>query len=96
MTSPLRHTQEFKRGRKGDEIPTSATIPSSVALRIRHLTRHLYSLGPRPLYEWACEVVGGADPLSRLEIYGRLDADTVRALGADKLPPSLTVIRGRP
>jgi hypothetical protein len=94
MTAPLRHRQGII-GSAAASIPTSATISPSVALRIRHLARHLHSLGERPLYEWACEVVGGADPLARLEAYGRLDVDTVRALGADKLPPSLTVIRGR-
>jgi hypothetical protein len=95
MNMPLRHTQclHCPHARKPDRLPTSATIASSVALRVRHLTAHLYALGPRPLYEWACEVVGGADPLTRLEAYGRLDADAVHALGADKLPARLTVIR---
>ncbi len=35
-------------------IATSATIPSSTRLRVLALSRHLYHLGPRPLFEWAC------------------------------------------
>jgi hypothetical protein len=97
MNAPLCHAQclHCPYARKPDRLPTSATIATSVALRVRHLTRHLYSLGPRPLYEWACEIIGGANALERLEVYGRLDVDTVRALGADKLPPPLTIARGR-
>jgi hypothetical protein len=97
MNAPLRHAQclHCPHARKPDRLPTSATIPSSVTVRVRHLTQHLYSLGPRPLYEWACEVVGGADLLERLEVYGQLDIDTVHTLGADKLPPPLTIARGR-
>jgi hypothetical protein len=95
MNAPLRQTQcpQCPHARKAGRLPTSATIPTSVALRIRHLAGHLFCLGRRPLYEFLCEICGGADPLERLEAYGRLDPDTVRALGADKLPPSLTVIR---
>jgi hypothetical protein len=95
MNMPLRHTQclHCSYARKPNRPPTSVTIPPSVALRVRRLTQHLHALGPRPLYEWACEVVGGADPLARPEAYGRLDADTVRALGADKLPARLAIIR---
>lgn len=75
-------------------IETSITLASSIALRVRALSRHLYQLGERPLYEWACEVVGGSsDPLGRLEAYGRLDADTVAALGGDKLPPTIMRVK---
>jgi hypothetical protein len=68
-------------------VPTSATLASSIALRIRQLAPRLHRLGPRPLYEFCCELAGGADPLARLERYAQLDPDTVHALGADVLPP---------
>jgi hypothetical protein len=75
-------------------IATSATIPSSTRLRVLALSRHLYHLGPRPLFEWACEIVGGSsDPLGRLEAYGRLDPDIVRALGGDRLPATVRRIK---
>lgn len=75
-------------------IATSATIPSSTRLRVLVLSRHLYHLGPRPLFEWACEIVGGSsDPLGRLEAYGRLDPDIVRALGGDRLPATVRRIK---
>jgi hypothetical protein len=72
---------------------TSVTIESSRALRVRALIKHLLRCGERPVFEWACEIVGGStDPLGRLEVYGRLDPDTVRALGGDRLPPTLRII----
>lgn len=74
-------------------IQTSLTIASSVALRIRALTQHLYRLGERPVFEWACEVGGGADPLARLERYAQLDPDTVHVLGGDVLPPIIRRIK---
>jgi hypothetical protein len=75
-------------------IPTSLTLASSVALRVRHLAGHLHALGPRATYEWACEVIGGADPLAGLGRYATLDPEIVRALGADVLMPPLTVLSG--
>jgi hypothetical protein len=36
-----------------------------------------------------CEIAGGADPIARAEAYARLDADVVRELGGDVLPPPL-------
>jgi hypothetical protein len=74
-------------------IATSATIASSIALRVRALSRHLYQLGERPVYEWACEVVGGADPLARLERYAQLDPDTVHVLGGDVLLPTVRRVK---
>jgi hypothetical protein len=78
-------------GGAGNLFPTSLTLASSIALRVRHLL----ALGERPLYEVLCEIVGGADPLSRLEAYGALDPDTVRALGADRLPFLFLIEGGR-
>jgi hypothetical protein len=75
-------------------IPTSVTLASSVALRVRHLAAHLHSLGPRATFEWCCEVIGGADPLDRLERYARLDRDVVRALGGAEIPSQLMVLKG--
>jgi hypothetical protein len=58
--------------------------------------RRLHALGPRPTYELLRELSAGADLFERLEVYGRLDPEIVRALGGDKLPSdNLTVIDGR-
>jgi hypothetical protein len=73
---------------------TSATIASSIALRLKHLAGRVHQLGPRPLFELMCELVGGSsDPLSRIEVYAGLDADIVRALGGADLPPHLYRIK---
>jgi hypothetical protein len=73
---------------------TSVTLASSIRLRVHALSRHLYQLGERPVFEWACEVIGGStDPLGRLEAYGRLDPDIVRALGGDALPATVRRIK---
>lgn len=60
-----------------------ATVPD---VRLRRLARHLHSLGERSVYELLREVIGGRDPVERLERYAELDADIVAALGADRLP----------
>jgi hypothetical protein len=74
--------------------PSSVTLPSSIALRLRHLATRLHQLGPRPLYEWAAEIIAGStDPLGRLEVYGRLDPQTLHALGADTLSPLIVCIK---
>jgi hypothetical protein len=72
---------------------TSATIASSIALRLRHLAGHVHALGPRPLFELCCELVGGADPLDHLEAYSALDPHTIQILGGDVLPPRLYRIK---
>ena len=70
-------------------IATSATIASSLALRIRQLAPRLHRLGPRPFFEFCCEIVGGADPMTRLERFAALDGlnDFIRANGGHDLPP---------
>jgi len=78
----------IKGGHEGT-MQTSATIPSSIALRVRAPSQHLFRLGERPVFEWCCEVIGGADPLARLERYAQLDPDTVRELGGDVMPPTI-------
>jgi hypothetical protein len=72
---------------------TSATIASSIALRVRALAIRIHDLGPRPLFELMCELAGGADPLSRLEAYGALDPHTVSVLGGSEMPPTLYRIK---
>ncbi len=76
-----------------DAIPTSVTIKSSIALRLRHLAGRVHQLGPRPLFELMCEIAGGADPLSRFEVYAGIDPDLVRALGGDQLAPTIFLVR---
>jgi len=56
--------------------------------RLRHLSAHLHALGPRAVYEVIREVVDGADLLSRLEVYSRLDPEILSALGGRDLPPA--------
>jgi hypothetical protein len=73
--------------------PTSATLASSTAIRLRYLASHLHKLGPRPTYELLAEIVQGAPALERLEAYGRLNPQTVHALGADALPPPIVRIK---
>ena len=71
----------------------SVTIESSLALRIRALSQHLYELGPRPVYEWACEVCGASSAaLDKLEIYSRIDPDVLHAIGGDVLPPVAVLV----
>jgi hypothetical protein len=73
--------------------PSSLTLPSSTAVRLRHLANHLHRLGPRPLYEILAEAVQGAPLIERLERYALLDPETVRALGGDTLAPTIIRIK---
>ncbi len=77
-------------------ITTSVTLPTSTAIRLRYLAQHLHDLGPRPTFELLCELVGGADPLDRLERYARLDPTVVRKLGGAEIPSRLMVLKGGP
>ena len=43
----------------------------------------------------SASIVGGADPMARLERYAELDAQVVRDLGADRMPPAHRVVGGR-
>src|SRR5262245_16268725 len=49
--------------------PTSASLASSTALRLRYLANRLHQLGPRPLFELLAEAVQGAPLIERLERY---------------------------
>jgi hypothetical protein len=63
------------------------TIASSLADAVRQLAPRLHRLGPRPLYQFLAEVVGGSsNPLSRLEAYAALDVDTLDRFGGHDLP----------
>ena len=73
--------------------PTSLTIASSIALRLRCLAQRIHDLGPRPLFEAMCEIAGGADPVLTFENYGALPASFVRTYGGDRLPPHLRCIK---
>lgn len=70
-------------------------------VRLQYLAAHLYSLGPRPTFEFIREITTGADPMisrlevyARLEAYARLDPDTVDALGGRDFPPRMFLIDG--
>jgi hypothetical protein len=72
---------------------SSVTIASSISIRLRHLADRIHRLGPRPLHESLCELAGGGDVLVRSEAYAALDPQTVHALGADRLPPIVRVVK---
>jgi hypothetical protein len=56
--------------------------------RLRHLSQHLHSLGARALHELLRELVAvhGDDIIARLESFSHLDAETLRAIDARRLP----------
>lgn len=55
--------------------------------RRQRLAAHLHGLGPRAVLEALKELERGASLDDVLADYGRLDAQLVRALGADRMPP---------
>jgi hypothetical protein len=76
------------------------TAPAHLAeLRFRRAVEALWHLGPRPLAEFLDEI--GAQHLIRTEIestlrrYSRLNIDTVRAVGAERFPPTVWSVRPR-
>jgi hypothetical protein len=71
---------------------TSATIASSIGLRLRYLAQCIHDLGPNPLYQMMCELSTSSAAMDRFERYGRLAlcADLIEANGGRNLP---TVIR---
>jgi hypothetical protein len=71
----------------------SLTLASSISTRLRHLADRIHRLGPRPLHELLCELAGGAEVLTRSEAYAALDPQTVHALGADRLPPTIRRVK---
>ena len=69
------------------------------ALRFQRGAEHLHRLGPRATAEFLAEIVR-AHGIER-DVAARLDAwrdaltpELVRAAGADRFPPSISVLRG--
>ena len=74
-------------GRNNDQLGPAICSPRSIPdVRLQYLAARLHVLGPRPIYELLRELAAGADLFNRLEVCARLDADILRALGADVLP----------
>jgi hypothetical protein len=67
-------------------MTTSATIASSIALRLRYLAGCLHSLGPRPLFEMMCEFGHSSAAIARFETYAAIDPDTLDQFGGRDLP----------
>jgi hypothetical protein len=67
-----------------------ATIPKS---RAYLLGARIHDLGPRALAELLYEILNGADPLKRIEVYAALDPAIVAAVGARDLPPPARSVR---
>lgn len=90
------HRGNGGEARDNDQLRQAIYSPHSIPdIRLQYLAARLHALGPRPTYELLREVAAGADLFNRLEVYGRLDRDIVRALGGDVLPVDyLLVIDG--
>ena len=74
---------------------TSATLASSISLRLRCLAQSVPDLGPRAVHEAMCLVVGGADPLATFEHLGAfsLHPDPAETYGSGALPSTMRVIK---
>ena len=63
----------------------------------QRLARRVHALGPRVLAEMLNELAGrymlGTPVRQLLEQYSRLDPEGVRAVGADRFPPTLTTVQ---
>ncbi len=64
----------------------AAEVVSS--LRRQRAAEHLHNLGPRPVLEALAEVEAGSDLDRVLADFERIDAETVRQLGGDKVWPA--------
>ena len=75
--------------------PTSLTIASSIALRLRYLAQSIHDLGPNPLYQMMCELNTSSAAMDRFERYGRLSlcADLIEANGGGALPPVIRIVK---
>jgi hypothetical protein len=72
---------------------TSATLRSSTAIRVKYLAGRVHALGPRPLYEYLCEIIGGSsDPMGRLEKFAAMDPEVLDYFGGRELPPPLRLV----
>ena len=57
--------------------------------RYARLIEHLHRLGPRAIGELLRSIAEEpSDLISELERYGRLDPSVIRAIGADRFPPT--------
>jgi hypothetical protein len=65
-------------------------------LRLRHLTRAVYPLGPRPLYEMFREMQAGKGLVDALERYAEISKYTsfIRDMGGDELHPQIHAVKG--
>ena len=80
-----------KYSEAAESVQSNSTIDPT---RLRYLARRVHALGERPLCEYLCEVVAGANALERLEVFARLDPAIVAALGGAALPLILTTLDG--
>lgn len=64
--------------------------------RLQALSEHLHGHGARAVHEFMVELVAahGDDVVRRLEAYGRLDAEVIKALGGDRFAPPFAAVGG--
>jgi hypothetical protein len=62
--------------------PPRRTVPDA---RLRRLALHLFTLGPRSVFECLKAIISGAPVVATLEAYARLDPSIVKYLGGDLL-----------
>jgi hypothetical protein len=76
-------------------FPTSTTIASSTALRLRCLAARIHQLGPNSLFQMMAELSGSSVAMARFEAYGALVllGDFIEANGGRDLPPLLRVVK---
>ena len=87
ITMSPAHRGNGGEARDNDQVRQPIYCPHSIPdVHLQYLVARLHELGPRPLYELFRELAAGADLFARLEIYARLNPESVRALGADVLP----------
>lgn len=74
---------------------TSATIASSIALRLRCLAGRIHELGPNPLFQMLCEMSTALGAMDCFERYGALAlyADFVEAHGGRDLPANIRIVK---
>ena len=73
----------------GPEPLAAAVERVMCGLRRQKLFERIYALGPRPCFELLMEVHDGAGLDDRLARYAAADPSVIRALGADRFPPSV-------
>jgi hypothetical protein len=77
------------------QLPTSATIASSVALRLSCLAQRIHDLGPNPLFQMMCELSASSAAISVFERYGALSlyGDLIEICGGRDLPPVARLVK---